>query len=71
MQWETGKRYLISYEAESGQRTERQIDLLGISASHGDATCLRAFCHLRGEERTFRSDRIVSAVLVANSGRSY
>ena len=65
MDWETGRRYRISYESGSGQASKRIIDLIRVSASPDGCVFLRAFCHLRGEERTFRADRVLHAALVA------
>jgi hypothetical protein len=65
MHWETGKRYRILYESESGETTERSIDLIRTSRSVDGRIFLRAYCHLREEERTFRADQILRAELVS------
>lgn len=59
MQWETGAQYRISYQSEAGPVTERTIDILRTSSSYDGTEYLRAYCHLRGEERTFRTDRVL------------
>ncbi|WP_412475752.1 BRCT domain-containing protein [Halobacteriovorax sp. YZS-1-2] len=45
------------YEDASGNKTTREI-----SAYNIDDEYIRGFCHLRGEVRTFRKDRIVSFI---------
>lgn len=55
-----GHRYRIAYESESGQRTDRTIEVLRTCHGRHAAGYIRAFCTLRNEERTFRSDRILS-----------
>ncbi|MEW5828967.1 MAG: exonuclease domain-containing protein [Chloroflexota bacterium] len=53
-----GRRLRITYVDGGGEQTVRQVDplqVIGLS----DYLYLRAFCHLRGEERTFRLDRIL------------
>jgi DNA polymerase-3 subunit epsilon len=55
----SGKRIQITYVDKDGERTERWItpmQVLGLS----DYIYLRAFCHLRNDERTFRLDRILN-----------
>lgn len=61
MQWEPGKRYQITYRDESYEETRRTIDVLGTSRSRDGRLFIRAFCNLRGEERTFRGDRVIRA----------
>ncbi len=54
----SGKRMQITYVDGSGKRTTRWItplQIMGLS----DYLYLRAFCHLRQAERSFRLDRIV------------
>ncbi len=53
-----GKRLNLTYVDKGGKRTTRlvtPIQVMGLA----DYIYLRAFCHLRKEERTFRLDRIV------------
>jgi len=71
MNWEPGKRYRITYSSESGETSERTIDVLGTSRAYGDRFYIRAFCNLRGEERTFRTDRIISSEPAAGLPRAY
>ncbi len=54
-----GRLLRIIYVTWDGQRTERLIEPTNVYAS-GDAVYLTAYCHLRGEQRTFRLDRIVA-----------
>lgn len=58
MEWKVGSSYEIAYVAENGQLTERRIDLISASLQRGGQGYLYAYCHLRGAERTFRTDRI-------------
>ncbi len=58
MSWEAGESYRIWYRSESGRATERTIELLRVSRARDGRVFLKAFCHLRGEERTFRADRV-------------
>jgi len=49
----------IQYQTGRGGVTRRVVEPMNISGSY-----LAAFCHLRGEQRTFRLDRIKSAELL-------
>lgn len=71
MNWEPGRRYRITYSSESGETSERTIDIIGTSRAYGDRLYIRAFCHLRGEERTFRADRIINFESTAGLFRVY
>jgi DNA polymerase III subunit epsilon len=54
----SGKRIQITYVDKDGERTTRwitPIQVMGLA----DYIYLRAHCHLRNDERTFRLDRIV------------
>lgn len=52
----------IGYEDAYGRKTDRNIDVrLFGSDSYGEAL-ISAFCHLRGEPRTFRVDRVAWAI---------
>ena len=61
MRWEAGTSYRLWYQSGSGRMTERTIDLIGLRRSSEGVVYLRAYCHLRGEDRTFRADRILYA----------
>ena len=65
MAWEVGKSYRILYQSESGRATERTIDLLRVSQAYDGRVFLKAYCHLRNEERTFRMDRVTSCECLA------
>jgi DNA polymerase III epsilon subunit family exonuclease len=57
-----GKRLQITYVDRDGERTTRwitPIQVMGLA----DYIYLRAHCHLRNDERTFRLDRIVEIIL--------
>ncbi len=56
----TGCRVRIQYIDASYRRTERVIESLRTYRSRNGETYVEAFCHLRGEKRTFRLDRIAS-----------
>jgi predicted DNA-binding transcriptional regulator YafY len=45
------------YTAGRAHRTTRRVDPLRLEW-HGDVAYLIAYCHLRGDERVFRVDRI-------------
>lgn len=60
MDWEPGAAYRIRYVSESGRRSTRTIEVREVRRRNG-MIYLRAWCSLRGEERTFRSDRVLSA----------
>jgi hypothetical protein len=68
MNWEPGKSYLITYSSESGETSERAIDVIGTSRAYGDRLYIRAFCQLRGEERTFRADRVIKVERLPSVG---
>ena len=58
--------YRIVYEAASGELTERNITVLNFCRfqayhNYGDNIYIKAFCHLRNEERTFNISNIQSA----------
>lgn len=55
-----GARARIAYRNADGESTERLIEVRSRFRSASGATYLRAWCHLRGEERTFREDRVVA-----------
>ncbi len=59
----TGCRVRIQYIDASYRRTERVIEPLRTYRSRYGETYLEAFCHLRGEKRTFRLDRIACWVV--------
>jgi DNA polymerase III subunit epsilon len=53
----SGKRLQITYVDNKGEKTQRwvtPIQVMGLA----DYIYLRAYCHLRNDERTFRLDRI-------------
>ena len=55
---QSGKRLYINYTDSKGQRSERWVtpyQVTGLS----DYLYLRAYCHLRNAERSFRLDRVV------------
>lgn len=55
-------RFRIEYSDIDGVVTERDITPRSIHMKAGrQDLVIKAFCHLRGEERSFRSDRILSA----------
>lgn len=57
-----GPRFWIEYSDINGEITEREITPLGLQMKAGrQAIVIRALCHLRNEERSFRSDRILAA----------
>jgi len=52
----------MTYVDQDGEETEREIVVSSVyKAKRG--MCVNAFCYLRGEQRTFRVDRIVEARL--------
>ena len=55
---QSGKKLHIAYVNKNGERTTRQISPLQV-VGLSDYIYLRAYCHLRREERTFRLDRII------------
>jgi DNA polymerase-3 subunit epsilon len=54
----SGKRVEISYIDKDGEQTRRWITPMQVMGLQ-DYIYLRAYCHLRKDERTFRLDRIV------------
>ncbi|MBN1302815.1 MAG: WYL domain-containing protein [Anaerolineales bacterium] len=54
----SGKRLLITYVDGKGDQTQRWITPIQVLGME-DYIYLRAYCHLRKEERTFRLDRLV------------
>jgi len=50
----------IEYTDASDDYSERLIDPLEYFQGRNGCTYIRAYCHLREEERTFRLDRVVS-----------
>lgn len=55
-----GERFLIEYVDVDGVVSEREIAPITIERGRKRGVFLiTAYCHLRGENRTFRSDRIL------------
>jgi DNA polymerase III epsilon subunit family exonuclease len=54
-----GRPIELIYEKSGGERSRRTITPISAYAA-GPYTYLVAYCHLRGDQRTFRVDRIVS-----------
>lgn len=54
----SGKKMRLTYVDGNGEKTERTVSPLQVLGL-ADYLYLRAFCHLRQGERTFRLDRIV------------
>jgi hypothetical protein len=48
------------YKNQEGDHSARTVDVIRWSHGSNGHTYLRAWCHLRAEERTFRADRILS-----------
>jgi hypothetical protein len=61
MEWKTGNSYAIVYLDAAGERSERTVDLIAIDLRPEGLVYLRCNCRLRGEERSFRADRILEA----------
>jgi hypothetical protein len=59
MDWKPGNSYKITYRSESGRLSVRTIDIISTSPAPEGQLYLGAYCHLRNEERTFRSDRVI------------
>lgn len=57
-----GTTVRILYVNGEGQTSERTIDIIRRFTSRHDVTYLRAWCHLRKEERTFRTDRVLAVL---------
>jgi len=62
-----GKNLKIQYENGEGRVTWREIDVIRLYRSGNGRIYIRAFCHLRREERTFRLDRICDWVKTETS----
>ena len=56
-----GQRVFLGYRANSGDITERMVDPFGV-VNLGRRWYLAGYCHLRCDRRTFRIDRISSAI---------
>lgn len=59
-----GQRLRLTYIGAGGERTVREVEAGEVFAS-GDLLYLSAFCHLRGEQRIFRLDRVVACEPIA------
>lgn len=57
------QRVRIAYRNRTGGDTERTIDPYGV-INLGQRWYVAGYCHLRGEDRTFRIDRITSATML-------
>lgn len=58
----SGERFLIEYADENGEVSEREIEPESIHLIRNSPTVyIRAFCHLRNDQRTFRNDRVLAA----------
>lgn len=54
----SSRKLFLRYVDERGTRTDRWVSPIRVTA-HNEYVLLRAFCHLREQERTFRLDRVV------------
>lgn len=61
-------QFNITYQDSDGVITERRIRVVAIDI-YGPSVYVRAHCALRGETRTFRADRMLSARRVSNDTR--
>jgi len=61
------KEYSIKYINGAGNVTHRNITVISCCDPLYGKGYLKAWCHLRGEERTFRYDRIIEAQLCGRS----
>jgi membrane protein YdbS with pleckstrin-like domain len=58
----------IVYRDNDGETTRREIDVLYIAKSnYDDSYYIKAFCHLRDEERTFKVERIRQTIVDENT----
>jgi len=57
-----GNSARILYVNGDGRTSERTIDIIRCFTSRYGVTYLRAWCHLRDEERTFRTDRVLAVL---------
>jgi predicted DNA-binding transcriptional regulator YafY len=57
-----GETARILYVNAGGESSERTVSVRSRYTSRAGIAYLRAYCHLRGEERTFRSDRILAVL---------
>jgi predicted DNA-binding transcriptional regulator YafY len=62
--FQTGKLLHLRYQGNKAAETTRVVQPLEMCYERGHGY-LRAFCHLRQDERNFRLDRIVELRLVA------
>ena len=63
-----GRRVRIAYTSGYGESSIRIIEPVRIYQGRNGYTYLRAYCHLREEERTFRLDRIRSWEQIGATG---
>jgi predicted DNA-binding transcriptional regulator YafY len=59
---DTRQRLFLRYKASNAEETQRTVLPLELQYERGHAY-LRAFCHMRQDERHFRLDRIVELAL--------
>ena len=52
--------FLLRYRREDGDVQDRVVDIWKISRSYTGEVYFDAFCHLRGDRRRFRPDRVLS-----------
>ncbi len=62
---EPGRRVRILYVNASGQSSERSVDVHRRYTSRAGVTYFVGHCHSRGEERTFRADRVLAVLSAA------
>ena len=55
-----GEEGILRYRDADGQVPTRRIEILARFRGRNGMTYIRAFCHLKNEERTFRLDRVFS-----------
>lgn len=65
---EDGLTLEIDYAKNSYEKSSRVISNINLSTEYGMGY-ISAYCHMRGEDRTFKISRIVGARIVPSSGK--
>ena len=63
------KDITIKYRKYNGEISTRRISNIEFSDEYGDAY-IKAYCHLRGENRTFKINRIIEVDGISNSSNT-
>lgn len=57
--WQGKRKLFLRYMDRNGSITERNVEIVGVWPNQYGEVMFRAYCHLRGEWRTFYAERVL------------